>query len=184
MALIGVRETPLIGLNAAVKRLIDIVGSLLLLIVLSPLLLTLVAIIRLTSKGPAVFVQERVGTNGRLFRYYKFRSMARGQRRLDPSRVRPGADPRRGCRHGRRRRPEGAEDCRRPARYEGRPLHSEVLPRRTAPVGQRTQGRHEPGRPPPLTALRGGGPGRLAPQTPGRAPRPDRPVAGFPGGRR
>ncbi len=57
------------------KRSIDIISSGLGLIVLSPLFLVVVLAIRLTSKGPAIFAQERVGLNGRPFKIYKFRSM-------------------------------------------------------------------------------------------------------------
>lgn len=57
------------------KRLMDIVLSLVGLVVLSPLLLTVALVIRLTSPGPALFAQERVGMNKRLFKLYKFRSM-------------------------------------------------------------------------------------------------------------
>jgi exopolysaccharide biosynthesis polyprenyl glycosylphosphotransferase len=57
------------------KRAIDIVVSTVLLVVLSPLLLTLAIIVRLTSGGPALFVHTRCGYRGRPFRFYKFRSM-------------------------------------------------------------------------------------------------------------
>ncbi|MDZ7291250.1 MAG: sugar transferase [candidate division KSB1 bacterium] len=58
-----------------VKRLIDIFLSLFLLIVLAPLLLLIALAIKLTSKGPVLFKQERCGMNGRTFMLYKFRSM-------------------------------------------------------------------------------------------------------------
>jgi len=58
-----------------VKRLFDIVCSLLALILLSPLLLTVAIIIRRDSKGPIIFSQERIGQSGKAFRIYKFRSM-------------------------------------------------------------------------------------------------------------
>lgn len=57
------------------KRLMDIVLSMAGLIVLSPLLLVVALVIRLTSDGPVLFAQERVGMNKRLFKLYKFRSM-------------------------------------------------------------------------------------------------------------
>ena len=57
------------------KRIVDVTLSFLLLVTLSPLLLAIALIIRLTSHGPALFVQERVGLNGAIFRMYKFRSM-------------------------------------------------------------------------------------------------------------
>ena len=69
------RETPMQGVHGIVKRLIDIVFSLLALIVLSPLMLTIAAAIRLTSPGKAIFRQERVGRAGKRFNIYKFRSM-------------------------------------------------------------------------------------------------------------
>lgn len=57
------------------KRLIDVVGSLALLVVLSPLLFLVALLVKATSRGPAIFVQERVGLNKRVFRLYKFRTM-------------------------------------------------------------------------------------------------------------
>lgn len=59
----------------AMKRLVDFVGALSLLIVLSPLLLTVAVLIKLTSSGPVFFRQERVGRNQRKFQMIKFRSM-------------------------------------------------------------------------------------------------------------
>lgn len=69
------RETPMQGVSGIVKRLIDIGFSLFALTVLSPLMLTIAIIIRLTSPGKAIFRQERVGRAGKPFRIYKFRSM-------------------------------------------------------------------------------------------------------------
>jgi exopolysaccharide biosynthesis polyprenyl glycosylphosphotransferase len=57
------------------KRLIDISFSLIILITLSPLLLLTAILIKLTSKGPVFYVQQRVGRNGKIFNLYKFRSM-------------------------------------------------------------------------------------------------------------
>ncbi len=59
----------------AVKRAVDVVGSLVLLVVLSPLLVLAGALVALTSRGPVLFVQERVGRDGRPFRMLKFRTM-------------------------------------------------------------------------------------------------------------
>ena len=69
------RETPMQGVSGIVKRLIDIVFSLFALIVLSPLMLTIAIIIRMTSPGKAIFRQERIGKAGKPFSIYKFRSM-------------------------------------------------------------------------------------------------------------
>ncbi|MEQ8198228.1 MAG: sugar transferase [Clostridiaceae bacterium] len=57
------------------KRVIDVCCAAVAIIVLSPLFLIISIIIRLDSKGPAFFSQERVGKNGKVFRMYKFRSM-------------------------------------------------------------------------------------------------------------
>jgi Undecaprenyl-phosphate glucose phosphotransferase len=57
------------------KRAFDFVISAIALIVLSPVIAIVAIAVRLTSPGPALFVQERVGLNGRLFRMYKFRTM-------------------------------------------------------------------------------------------------------------
>lgn len=57
------------------KRFIDIICSIIGIILLSPLMLITSIAIKITSKGPAIFTQERVGKNGRTFRMYKFRSM-------------------------------------------------------------------------------------------------------------
>lgn len=62
-------------LQLFVKRLIDATLSLLALVILFPLLLLVAALIKLTSRGPVLFAQERVGMNQRKFKLYKFRSM-------------------------------------------------------------------------------------------------------------
>jgi lipopolysaccharide/colanic/teichoic acid biosynthesis glycosyltransferase len=59
----------------ALKRALDVLGSLGLLLLLGPLLLALAAGIRLTSRGPALFSQPRYGRGNTLFRIYKFRTM-------------------------------------------------------------------------------------------------------------
>jgi lipopolysaccharide/colanic/teichoic acid biosynthesis glycosyltransferase len=62
-------------LGRTLKRAIDIVGSLLLLILLSPVFLLIAAAIKLTSPGPVLFRQKRVGEHGSYFTFLKFRSM-------------------------------------------------------------------------------------------------------------
>jgi lipopolysaccharide/colanic/teichoic acid biosynthesis glycosyltransferase len=61
--------------NYAVKRVFDFCVALLSLIILSPFLLLLGLLVRLDSRGPALFKQERVGEGGKRFICYKFRSM-------------------------------------------------------------------------------------------------------------
>lgn len=58
-----------------IKRIIDFVLSLIALIILSPILLIIAIIIKLDSKGPVFFKQERLGRNGEVFLIYKFRTM-------------------------------------------------------------------------------------------------------------
>jgi exopolysaccharide biosynthesis polyprenyl glycosylphosphotransferase len=58
-----------------VKRVLDVAGSLVLLIVLAPLFLVAAVLIRLTSPGPVLFAQKRLGLNKRQFTMFKFRTM-------------------------------------------------------------------------------------------------------------
>jgi exopolysaccharide biosynthesis polyprenyl glycosylphosphotransferase len=67
---------------AAVKRLIDILGSGILLTLLSPVMLATALLVKVTSRGPVLFVQDRLGRNKRLFRIYKFRTMVQGADRM------------------------------------------------------------------------------------------------------
>jgi lipopolysaccharide/colanic/teichoic acid biosynthesis glycosyltransferase len=62
-------------LGRAMKRGIDIVGSLLLLTVFSPVFFVIAAAIKLTSRGPILFRQQRIGEHGAAFTFLKFRSM-------------------------------------------------------------------------------------------------------------
>jgi lipopolysaccharide/colanic/teichoic acid biosynthesis glycosyltransferase len=59
----------------AVKRAIDVTGSAILLLLTSPIMLCIAAAIKLTSKGPVLFKQQRVGQYGKSFTFLKFRSM-------------------------------------------------------------------------------------------------------------
>jgi lipopolysaccharide/colanic/teichoic acid biosynthesis glycosyltransferase len=63
-------------LSMVVKRAIDVVGSALLLVVLSPILAAIALAVKLTSKGPVIFEQERLGQFGKRFKCLKFRTMA------------------------------------------------------------------------------------------------------------
>ena len=57
------------------KRFMDIAGSLTAIILLSPLFAAIFVLVRLDSKGPALFRQERIGLGGKRFVFFKFRSM-------------------------------------------------------------------------------------------------------------
>jgi exopolysaccharide biosynthesis polyprenyl glycosylphosphotransferase len=67
------QDLPLVGLLA--KRALDVTASAIGLMVLSPLLLVISVLIKLTSRGPVFYLQQRVGLNGRRFRMVKFRTM-------------------------------------------------------------------------------------------------------------
>lgn len=58
-----------------IKRIFDIIVSLLLLVLLSPIILILAILIKIDSKGPVFYRQERITTNGKIFRIFKFRTM-------------------------------------------------------------------------------------------------------------
>jgi exopolysaccharide biosynthesis polyprenyl glycosylphosphotransferase len=69
------RTTPEAGWQSTLKRPFDLLGSLLVLIGLSPLYLLIALLIKFTSRGPILFRQQRSGLNGRPFTIYKFRTM-------------------------------------------------------------------------------------------------------------
>jgi exopolysaccharide biosynthesis polyprenyl glycosylphosphotransferase len=63
------------GHQAAAKRLLDIIGSVLLLFVFGPVLAAVALAVKLSSTGPVLFTQERLGKDGQRFLIYKFRTM-------------------------------------------------------------------------------------------------------------
>jgi exopolysaccharide biosynthesis polyprenyl glycosylphosphotransferase len=63
------------GFPAAIKRAVDVAGALMLLILLCPLLVATAIAVRMTSRGPVLFTQQRYGLNRRRFRMLKFRTM-------------------------------------------------------------------------------------------------------------
>ncbi len=75
MPLISLRDTPLYGWNIIVKRVLDVVFSALVLLFTAPVMLTLAVLIKLTSGGPVLFKQERMGLDGKTFNMLKFRTM-------------------------------------------------------------------------------------------------------------
>jgi exopolysaccharide biosynthesis polyprenyl glycosylphosphotransferase len=68
---------PLSAAGRIAKRALDLLGSAVGLIALSPLMLVLALAVKLTSPGPVLFVQARCGLGGRRFRFYKFRTMVK-----------------------------------------------------------------------------------------------------------
>lgn len=65
----------LLVLYPFLKRLLDVMAAAILLLVLSPLLVLIATAIKLETPGPVFHLQRRIGINGRVFRFYKFRSM-------------------------------------------------------------------------------------------------------------
>jgi exopolysaccharide biosynthesis polyprenyl glycosylphosphotransferase len=78
LPLIYVEEPEFTGYRRVAKRTLDVVASGLGLLLLSPVLITIAVVIRLTSPGPALFTQLRVGKEGDAFKVYKFRTMRPG----------------------------------------------------------------------------------------------------------
>jgi exopolysaccharide biosynthesis polyprenyl glycosylphosphotransferase len=76
--LLGVRQFGLSRSSQCLKRMMDIAGSVIGLVVLAPLMLMLAIAIKLDSRGPVLFRQSRIGRRGQRFWMLKFRSMADG----------------------------------------------------------------------------------------------------------
>ena len=93
LPLLHVEEPDLEGRGQLLKTAIDRAGALGVLAVLSPLLVLIAAAIRLTSEGPALFRQERLGKNGRSFTIYKFRTMYAGAEREFTSMIEASDSP-------------------------------------------------------------------------------------------
>jgi exopolysaccharide biosynthesis polyprenyl glycosylphosphotransferase len=77
-SLITLSTGPIDGWPVVFKRLLDVAIASLLLVLLAPVLLAVAVLIKLTSPGPVLFTQERLGLNKRRFRIFKFRTMVAG----------------------------------------------------------------------------------------------------------
>ena len=73
------------GMQFAVKHALDRVLALLMLILFSPLIALAALAVKLSSPGPVLFKQRRVGRDGRVFDFYKFRSMREPDRNAEPT---------------------------------------------------------------------------------------------------
>ncbi|WP_096437470.1 sugar transferase [Alteribacter populi] len=69
-------------LQSYIKRIIDIAASLIVLLVFLPLWITVAILIKVTSKGPVLFLQDRPGLNKEIFKVYKFRTMKPGSEKM------------------------------------------------------------------------------------------------------
>ncbi len=76
LPVVNIRHVPLTNtFNALVKRCMDIVGAIVAIVIFSPLMLITTLAVNLTSPGPLIYKQERVGLHNKPFQMYKFRSM-------------------------------------------------------------------------------------------------------------
>lgn len=78
LPIVSLHESPLSGVSSLLKRAFDIGGSLSCLLLLSPLMVLIGLLIKISSKGPILYRQERMGLDGIRFNCYKFRSMPVG----------------------------------------------------------------------------------------------------------
>ncbi|BCK88807.1 UDP-glucose:undecaprenyl-phosphate glucose-1-phosphate transferase [Sideroxyarcus emersonii] len=76
MPVVSVFESPIYGSNAFLKRLEDVVMGSLILLLISPVMLSIALAVKLTSPGPAIFKQRRYGLDGKVIEVWKFRSMS------------------------------------------------------------------------------------------------------------
>ena len=76
LPVINIRQVPLTNtFNNFIKRIVDLVGATTAIILFSPIMIVTAGLIKLTSPGPLIFKQERVGRHNKTFYMYKFRSM-------------------------------------------------------------------------------------------------------------
>ncbi len=80
--LVELKRTPLDGWGRVAKRTLDIIGSAILIILSSPIMLFIALAIKIDSPGPVFFSYRRIGQNGEPFTYFKFRSMVRDAHKL------------------------------------------------------------------------------------------------------
>jgi Undecaprenyl-phosphate glucose phosphotransferase len=94
LPIISLQGGPLEGWNLVAKRVFDVLFSALALLLLSPLMLALALAVKLTSRGPVLYRQERMGMDGALFGILKFRTMGVGSEEAGPQMATAGDDRR------------------------------------------------------------------------------------------
>lgn len=82
LPVVRINDSPLHGVAAMAKRIVDVVGSTVALVLLSPLMAAIGTLVKITSPGPIFYGQERMGLDGKTFRMFKFRSMRADAERL------------------------------------------------------------------------------------------------------
>ncbi|MFQ5714020.1 MAG: undecaprenyl-phosphate glucose phosphotransferase [Candidatus Scalinduaceae bacterium] len=75
MPIISLRDSPLYGWNRVIKRITDILLSLVIILVTSPLMFVISLLIKVTSNGPILYKQDRMGLDGKVFAMLKYRTM-------------------------------------------------------------------------------------------------------------
>ena len=75
LPVVSLASTPLVGVNRLLKRFVDLLLSCALILLSTPFMLFIAMLVKITSRGPIFFSQERVGLDGRRFNIYKFRTM-------------------------------------------------------------------------------------------------------------
>ncbi|MEW6056704.1 MAG: undecaprenyl-phosphate glucose phosphotransferase [Bdellovibrionota bacterium] len=76
LPMVSLNESPIMGMNLFVKRVCDVFVSMFAILLFSPIMIFLALAIKLTSRGPVFYRQERMSLNGKRFHMLKFRSMA------------------------------------------------------------------------------------------------------------
>jgi len=95
LPMVSLQSSPLYGWDRVFKRIFDLILGTLILIMVSPLMIIIALLIKLTSKGPILYRQERMGMDGRLFQILKFRTMKMdAEKETGPIWAKPN-DPRR-----------------------------------------------------------------------------------------
>ena len=90
LPIVNLQSVGVLGINALAKRAFDVILSAVFLAVLSPLMLLVAALVKLTSPGPVLYRQERVGLDGKAFWMLKFRTMRDGAEPDGPRFAAPG----------------------------------------------------------------------------------------------
>jgi Undecaprenyl-phosphate glucose phosphotransferase len=75
LPLVHLQSGPMVGIDAWLKRMLDLIAASIALVVVSPAMLVCALVVRIASSGPIIYRQERMGLDGRLFEIMKFRSM-------------------------------------------------------------------------------------------------------------
>ncbi|MCC6807670.1 MAG: undecaprenyl-phosphate glucose phosphotransferase [Deltaproteobacteria bacterium] len=95
LPIISLQDAPIYGWNSVLKRFFDVLFSTTVLVGLAPVLLLIALIVKLSSKGPVLYLQERMGLDGRVFSMYKFRTMRLDAEHDGQARMADRHDPRR-----------------------------------------------------------------------------------------